>query len=253
MEHPNMAPFIGRQMIQALVTSNPSPAYVERVALAFSTGSFVANGRSFGQRQRGDLAATVAAVLLDAEARGDTPPANAGRLREPVLFMTGTLRLLDGRSDGDAMGYWWGEQLNQHLFHAPSVFNFYPPDYPVPGTTLVGPAFGIHNANTALARLNFLSFFIDQGGAQPNPELANAIGTKLSLAGWTARADDGAKLLDQMSMTLLGRALPEASRSAVQDAVNAWTDKTNPNDWRERRVRTAALLLLASPQYQVPR
>jgi uncharacterized protein (DUF1800 family) len=74
MEHPNMAPFIGRQMIQALVTSNPSPAYVERVALAFSTGSFVANGRSFGQRQRGDLAATVAAVLLDAEARGDTPP-----------------------------------------------------------------------------------------------------------------------------------------------------------------------------------
>jgi uncharacterized protein (DUF1800 family) len=157
MAHPNMAPFIGKQLIQHLVSSNPSPAYVERVARAFTTGKF----QTYGAGLRGDLSATVAAILLDPEARGDTPVRNAGKLREPVQMFAGVVRALNGKTDGSALSDWWGSELGQHLFRSPSVFNFFPPDFPVAGTTLVGPAFAIHNANTALGRFNFITYLID--------------------------------------------------------------------------------------------
>ena len=133
--HPNTAPFIGKQLIQQLVSSNPSAAYIGRVSAAFTSGKY----STFGTGQRGDLAATVAAVLLDPEARSATVVANGGSLRDPVLMFTGVLRGLNGQSDGDALSWWWGEEMREHVFRPPSVFNFYPPDYPVAGTALVGP------------------------------------------------------------------------------------------------------------------
>ncbi len=249
MAHPNTAPFIGRQLIQHLVTSNPSPAYVRRVATAFASGK----SGVFGTGQRGDLQATVAAVLLDPEARAPAPGATAGRLREPVQLFTGMLRALNGRSDGEALGWWWGEELRQHIFRSPSVFNYYPPDYPVPGTQLVGPAFGIHNANAALQRVNFANYLLFWNGSGPDANVPNALGTRVNLSAFTADADDAAKLVERLSLLALGEPLPTASRNAVIQAVSAYTQQNSGNDYRTSRVRQAAYLVFASPQYQVAR
>lgn len=249
MAHPNTAPFIGKQLIQQLVTSNPSPAYVRRVATAFNTG----RSGAFGTGQRGDLQATVAAVLLDAEARTPVPGATAGRLREPVQLFTGVLRALNGRSDGDALGWWWGEELRQHMFRSPSVFNYYPPDYPLPATALVGPAFGIHNANAALQRVNFVNYLLFWNGSGPDANVPNALGTRVNLSAFTADADDPAKLVERLSLLALGEPLPTASRNAVIQAVSSYTPQNNPGDYRASRVRQAAYLIFASPQYQIAR
>lgn len=248
MNHPNIGPFIGKQLIQHLVTSNPSPAYVQRVATAFNTGRF----DSFGTGQRGDMRATVAAILLDPEARNPNPGTNFGRLREPVQFFTGVLRALNGRTDGEALGWWWGEQLRQHMFRPPSVFNFYPPDYPVAGTALVGPAFGIHNANTALQRINYLNYLLFWGGSAPAADVPNAVGTRVELDRFLSDADDPAALVDRLSMLALGETLPAGPRAQVIQAVSAYAPVNN-DTVRRNRVRQAAYLVFASPQYQVIR
>ncbi len=249
MAHPSMAPFMGKQLIQHLVSSNPSPAYVARVAGAFSSGKFA----GFGTGQRGDLAATVAAVLLDAEARGDSTARNAGKLREPVQMMAGVLRALNGNTDGDPMGWWWGENLRQHLFRAPSVFNFYPPTYPVAGTDLVGPTFGIHSANAALERLNYLTYLLDWGGSAPSADVPNALGTKVNLSAFDVDASDPAKLVDRLSAMALGRKLATAPRDKVIAAVTWWSPATDATNWKANRVKTAAFLVFGSPDYQVLR
>ena len=254
MAHPNMPPFIGRQLIQALVRSNPSPAYVGRVAGAFQSGKFTSSGITFGSGRNGDLGATVAAVLLDSEARGDASPGSSGgRLREPVLMMTGVLRALNGQTDGDALGGWWGETLRQHVFRSPSVFNFYPPDYPVPGTKLEGSAFGIHNANTALERLNYLTYLLEWGGSKPAAGVPNATGTQVKLDAFDADAADAAALVDRLSLLAHGEPLPAGPRAKVLEAVSWWTAKTDATHWQRNRVKTAAYLVFAAPQFQIVR
>ncbi len=186
MKHPNIAPSIGKQLIQHLVTSNPSPAYVQRVATAFASGQF----QGFGSGTRGDMKATIAAILLDAEARTETPGNRAGRLREPVQYMVGLLRALYGRTDGDPFGGWWGGSLRQYVFRSPSVFNFYPPNFPIAGTDLVGPAFGIHSAATALGRLNYITYLLYWDGSPPAAGVPNAIGTRVDLAPFMNDAPD---------------------------------------------------------------
>ena len=249
MAHPNIAPFIGKQLIQHLVSSNPSPAYVARVAAAFASGRH----GGIGSGQKGDLAATVAAVLLDAEARGDTVARSGGKLREPAQMFAGVLRALNGRTDGDALSWWWGDSLREHVFRPPSVFNFYPPDYPVPGTSLVGPAFGIHGANAALERLNYLTYLLDRGGSSASADVPGAVGTVVDLSAFTADATDAAALVDRLSVLALGQALPAAPRDQVIQAVAWWTDKTDPTHWQTQRVKAAAYLVFGAPNYQVQR
>src|SRR3984885_3506043 len=141
--HPNVGPFIGRQLIQHLVTSNPSPAYVARIAAIFANN---------GQGVRGDLSAVVRAILEDTEARGDVPAtAVFGHLREPALFITSTLRSLGGQSDGVLLRS-ASSAMGQPIFDPETVFSFYPPSYQIPGTPTLAPEFGIDNAATALAR-----------------------------------------------------------------------------------------------------
>ncbi len=253
LRHPNLAPFVARRLIQHLVASNPSPAYVARVAAAFNVGRFVGTTRSFGSGLRGDLAATVAALLLDAEARGAPLGRSAGRLREPVLLFTGVLRALGGQTDGDTLGWLWGGELRQLVFRAPSVFNFYPPTTPVPGTPLVGPEFALHDDATALQRLNFLSMLIDRDGAPPAPGVPAASGSTLDLSPWAARADDPAALVDALCALLLGAPLPEPTRGAVLRAVGHYTAANEGPLWRDKRARAAAYLVLATPQYQLVR
>jgi len=249
MAHPNMGPFIGKQLIQHMVSSNPSAAYVQRVAAAFNTGRY----QGFGTGAKGDLSATVAAVLLDTEARGDTVARSAGKLREPVQMFAGVLRALNGRTDGDALSWWWGDSLRQHVFRPPSVFNYFPPDYPVPGTTLVGPEYGIHSANAALERLNYLTFLLDWDGSAPSTTIPNAVGTKIDLSAFTVDAADAAKLVDRLSLLALGRSLPSTPRDKVITAVSWWTDKTDATNWKTNRVKAAAYLVFGSPNYQVLR
>jgi hypothetical protein len=228
---------------------------VQRVAAAFTSGSFDGGGNSFGSGQRGDLAATVAAVLLDSEARTETPARTAGKLREPVLMFTGVLRALNGRSDGEALGWWWGETLRQHLFRPPSVFNFYPPNYPVAGSPLVGPSFGIHNANSALERLNYLTYLLSWGGTPATDEdnVPGAFGTVVDTTPFEVDAADAGKLVDRLALLATGAPLPSAARTEVVRATETFTQQSVGNTWKSERVKQAALLVFATPAYQVQR
>jgi len=192
-------------------------------------------------------------VLLDKEARAATPSLSAGRLREPIQLFAGAIRAIGGNTDGAVFGFWQGEALTQHAFRAPSVFNFYAPDFPVSGTSLVGPAFGIHNASTALNRMNYLSMLFDSNGAAPQADIPGAIGTYVKYDAWLADAADAAKLVDRMSRLVLGQTLAEPGRTKVIEAVTQFNDKSWPDSWREWRVRRAGWLVLASPQYQIVR
>lgn len=253
MAHQNTAPFVARQIIQHMVSSNPSQAYVARVAAAFSAGQFTSGASRFGSGLAGDLAATVAAVLLDAEARGPASSRASGRLREPALLFTGVLRALNGQTDGDALSWYWGDLLGQHVFRPPSVFNFYPPDYPVAGTRLVGGGFALQTANAAVQRLNFLVYLLDSGGSAPDPSVPAALGTHVDLGAFIADAADAPKLVDRLSLLAVGAPLPSTARRAVIQAVSDWTATTDARAWQTQRVRTAAYLIFGSPHYQVQR
>ena len=250
MNHATMAPFIGKQLIQHLVKSNPSPAYVQRVATAFRNGSYAGLTRTFGTGANGDLAATIAAVLLDSEARNSAPPLVAERLREPVLQITGAVRALNGFSDGAAMGWWWGETLRQHVFRSPSVFNFYPPNYPLTGTRMVGPAFGIYNVNTSFARLNYINQLIYWGGMGPDTSVPGATGTQVNLTAFEADAATPSVLVERLANLATGGRMTSATKAAIVTAVTAW-DASQSANWRTERVKAAAYLVFASPTYQV--
>jgi uncharacterized protein (DUF1800 family) len=236
--HPNVGPFIGKQLIQHLVTSNPSPAYVARVAAVFADD---------GNGVRGNLAAVVRAILTDTEARGDQPAGNEfGRLREPALFITSTLRSLGGQSDGV---YLRGasSSMGQPIFSPETVFNFYPPSYSIPGTQTLAPEFGIDNAATALARANFLNTVIMQNGAAPDPTVAGSTGTGINLAPFSSTADPAA-LIARLNQALMHGSLAPDAANVVLGAVKAVTstDPTAP-------ARVAGYLILSSGQYQVER
>ncbi len=248
MAHPSMGPFIGKQLILHLVTSNPSPAYVARVATAFNAG----RDGAVGSGVKGDLAATVHAVLLDPEARGGAEAAQAGKLREPALLFAGVLRGLNGRTDGEALGTGWGDLMRQHVFRPTSVFNYFKPEYPVPGTALEGPEFSIHGEGAALERLNFLDWLL-AGGAAPKPTVANPLGTRVDLSGFMGDASDPARLVDRLSLLALGEALPTAARDKAIAAVAEWPADDRAGNWQLDRVKTAAYLVYASPDYQVQR
>jgi uncharacterized protein (DUF1800 family) len=236
--HPNVGPFIGRQLIQHLVTSNPSPTYVGRVAAVFADN---------GHGVRGDLAAVVRAILSDAEGRGDAPSsAAAGHLREPALFITAVLRGLGGKSDGVFLRG-QAAAMGQPVFTPPTVFNFYPPSYRLPGTSTAAPEFFIDDAATALARANFLNTLIYGGGATPDPTVVNSIGTTLDLTPLTTAATPDA-LVDQLSTQLLHGSLSGAAHAAVTTALAAL-----PASDALGRARAAAYLVASSPQFQVER
>ncbi len=249
--HPNIAPFIGKQLIQHLVTSNPSPAYVSRVSQAFISGS----AQGFGSGQRGDMKAVIAAILLDSEARGDSKnsDANYGRLREPAQFISGMLRAFSAQSDGAGFYWWWGEEFGQVIFNAASVFNFYPPDYPLPGTSLVGPAFAIENPNSTFARLNLGNQLLYWGGLGADSDRPGATGTHPDLAAWEAQADDANVLVNKLEALLVTGGLSADIKTGIVNAMSQWTSQNNANGWRRQRVATAFYLILACPEYQVQR
>ncbi len=238
--HPNVGPFISKQLIQHLVTSNPSPAYVARVAAVFGNN---------GQGVRGDLSAVVRAILTDAEARGAAPATNVfGHLREPALFITSTLRSLGGQSDG-VLPLSASSAMGQPIFSPDTVFSFFPPSYQIPGTQTVAPEFGIDNAATALARANFVNTVIMHGGAQANPTVTGSTGTSINLTPLSSAANNAA-LIAQLNQTLMHGSLPSDASNIILAAANsAAANSTDPL----AAARTASYLILTSAQYQVER
>ena len=244
--HPNVAPFIGKQLIQHLVTSNPSPAYVRRIAKMFL-------GRRSSPTQLYDV---VQAILLDPEARGDSKdPAtlpNYGKLREPALFITGLLRAFNAASDGvldsltvggSAIG---SAEMSQDVFNAPSVFNFFPPAARVPGENgVLGPEFAIFSSLTSLRRANFVNrvLFSTIPASQNRPT-----GTSIDLSPWDSIASDPNQLIDALNSLLLHGTMSAEMRQAVLNAVAA-VPASNPR----LRVQTAIYLIATSSQYQVQR
>lgn len=235
--HANLPPFVATQLIEKLVTSNPSPAYVQRVAQAFSSGKF----NSYGSGQRGDMQATVAAILLDPEARrGDSPSttvASDGKLREPVVMEASIARAFHATTDGTGFEY-NGSLMSQDIFNSPSVFNFYPPASLIPQTTLNGPEFAIFNTNTSLARVNFINSIV-------YGQISSA--TKLNFSPVvTAGTPD--QMVSWLNTLFLHGTMSSDDQSSIITAVNAVasTDTTN-------QAKTAIYLVTSSSQYQVQR
>jgi hypothetical protein len=243
--HPNVAPFVSRFLIQHLVTSDPTPAYVGRVAAVFNNN---------GSNVRGDLKAVVRAILLDVEARGNvkTDP-KYGKLREPVQFATNLYRQFNVRSfDGTAQSDGYVNPLvtplGQDAFRAPTVFNYYAPDYTVPGTALNGPEFGIMTTGTAIARANFVNSITFNRVAVGTNTLT---GTSIDLSEMQAiaAADTSSnQLLDALNAKLMHGTMSSQMKNTILTAVQAVpaTDTLN-------RARTAIYLVASSSQYQVQR
>jgi uncharacterized protein (DUF1800 family) len=230
--HPNVGPFIGKQLIQHLVTSNPSPAYVARVAAAFANN---------GAGTRGDMKAVVRAILLDPEARGSvrTDPAY-GHLREPILFVTSFLRAFNPKSDGELAAQ--ANAMGQDLFYSPTVFSYYPHDYLIPGTTLQGPEFGIQSSSSAEARLNFVNALTSTGIKTSDG------GTTIDLSPLQQYASSPPRLIGTLNDLLLHGTMSSEVQGAVTDALTA-ISPTNAL----LRIQTAVYLVACSSQYQVQR
>ena len=236
--HPNVGPFIGKQLIQKLVTSDPSPGYAARVTAAFNDN---------GLGQRGDLRAVLRAILLDPEARGARKiDAGYGKLIEPVLFLTSAARAAGASSDGVYLRN-ASAGLAQFVFYAPSVFNFYPFDYVVPGTQLLGPEFGVQTATTAINRTNVASTLVF-APIYADSSVYGATGTAIDLAPYQAVAADAGALADRLDRNLLNGTMSAAMRNAIVTAVNA-----APASDTLLRARTAFWLVVTSSQFQVQR
>lgn len=235
--HPNVGPFIGRQLIRHLVTGTPSPAYVDRVAAVFDDD---------GAGMRGNLKAVVRAILLDPEARA-SPDGDVryGRFREPALYVTAFLRGVGVASDGIFLDE-VTQAMGQNVFYAPSVFNYFPAEYRIPGTDVVAPPMGVHNTNTVLARSNFVYAMLWEGGIGRDEEIATAIGTQLQLQPWIALAADPRKLLAAIDERFFGGAMPAGVKGAIYDALLQI-------DNAGERARSALFLATTAFQFQVSR
>ena len=251
--HPNVGPFISRQLIQRLVTSNPSPAYVGRVAAAFNNN---------GAGVRGDMAAVVRAILLDTEARSATAAAdpNYGKVREPLVRLANWARAFDAKSTS---GVWdipttsGNTSLGQTALTAPSVFNFYRPGYSPPNTRvgaagLVAPEFQIVDEVTVAGYLNTMQSTIDAGiGASVN----GARDVRSTYAAEIALAKDPEALVDRINLLLMNGAMSGRLRARIIEAVGAISLPATGSQTTAltNRAKLAIFMSMASSEYLVQR
>jgi uncharacterized protein (DUF1800 family) len=241
-QHPNVGPYIASHLIHCLVTSNPTGAYVERVARVFNDN---------GGGVRGDLAAVVKAVLLDPEAGNSPADPQFGVLKNPVLYITSLLRPMNARSANGTLlsdGVLNGQSVNMGMdvLRPNTVFSYYPADFMLPGsTTVLAPEFGIFSASTSLRRANWVNTIV----FSTIPTNANTPnGTSIDLSRLQALAGDPVALVDELDRILLGRTMSTSMKTSVIQAVNA-VAVTNP----PLRARQALYLVATSSQFQVQR
>lgn len=286
MAHPNVGPFVGRQLIQRFTTSDPSPGYIRRVAETFNAGRYaLPNGTIVGDGRKGDLSATISAILLDEENQIASALQNDrfGKLREPILKFIHWARvagvdasrpeyvplLYDTTQPGD---------LNQHPWRSKSVFNFYRPGYVAPGTRSgdLGMTVPELQILSAASQPGFLNFMTEMTGRTPDSAMAALteeglqeeftesgypFDTNLARAAFIpdygaeeAIADDAAALVERLNQELLYGTLSDATRDGIVSAVERvdLNDQSLANPRRER-VLYAVLMVLASPDYSVQR
>lgn len=233
--HPNVGPFICKQLIQRLVTSNPSPGYVYRVASVFNDN---------GQGVRGDLQAVVHAILMDYDARGAALTAQgAGKPREPVIRLTNLLRAYGASSpDGKFSIRNAYASFNEEAMHSPTVFNFFSPDYQSPGAIaaagLKSPELEIMTETTTVATANYLRTAIYSTLGPSTDRIT------LNLTNEQTLAADPAKLIDHLDALLLASSMSPEMRNVLVNAINQ-IPASNPTE----RVKSALYLGVNSPEF----
>ncbi len=259
--HPNVGPFIGKQMIQRLVTSNPSPAYVNRVASAFNNN---------GAGVRGDMKAMVAAVLLDDEARsttGLTQP-GFGKLREPMVRFVqwgrsfGISSAADSWKMGDLSNP--ATQLGQSPLRAPSVFNFFRPGYVPPSTALaisgqVAPEFQIVTESSVGGYLNYMQNAIRNGILVAAPTVPQNVAGAAQVYDITANyanllplVTDAPALVRKVVLLLSAGQVSAATQTTIVNALNATAvTATSTDAVKLDRIAAAVFLVMASPEYLI--
>ena len=257
--HENTAPFLSRQLIQRLVTSNPSADYISRVVNAFLTGEFtLPDGRSVGTGQEGDMAATIAAVLFDPEARDpdNMSAPEFGKIREPVIRFTHWARAfpvnsLDVEERWQVRNTNRADLLSQQAYRSPSVFNFYRPGYVAPGTEtgtaqLFAPEMQITHESSVTGYMNFMRTFIDDTNQERSfvPNFAAEL----------AVAEQPDALVERLNLVLTAGAMSAETRQRITDAVSSIeVSSSDPDQGRLRRVQAAVLLATTSADYIVQR
>lgn len=244
--HPNVGPFLSRRLIQRLVTSNPSPAYIARVANVFNNN---------GSNTRGDLGAVFKAIVTDDEATEDASVSNPffGKLREPMLRFAQWGRTFGATSDSNS----WSIRdvsdvslLNQAPFRSPSVFNFFRPDFSpsmsqAVANNMVAPEFQIANESSVAAYVAFIRSIID-GPSFWAEDIVASYNTEIGLA------EDAEQLLNHIDLVLTAGQLSDFSRSHILDAINEVkiSDGTDEES-KLLRVQVAVLLTMVCNDYMV--
>jgi uncharacterized protein (DUF1800 family) len=232
--HPNVGPFVCRQLIQHLVKSNPSPTYVSRIAAVFANN---------GSGVRGDMQAVIRAILEDEEARaGDTNPLDdGGHLREPILWITNFLRAVGFTNTDPNTSYYslsnYSNNLNERPYRSGSVFNFFPPSYVIPQTTLGGPEFDLENTASAILRLSLANTMVFDKITGFNVDLS-AAGTLGQLA-----AVSPANLVDTLGLMFMHGQMPTDMRTQILSTLNGLSTA--------EQVRVAVYLVVTSSQYKI--
>jgi uncharacterized protein (DUF1800 family) len=261
-QHPNLGPFLGRQLIQRFVTSAPEPGYVARVAAAFDEGRYeLPSGTVLGSGKRGDLRAVIAAVLFDVEARDveARQKTSFGKLREPILRFTHWARAFEVNSANasnervlrDTSSF---ELLGQHPYRSPSVFNFYRPGYIAPGTEtgaagLTAPELQISNASSVVGYPNFLTAFALSRTPLLDPGQPRAFVADYSEA--AALAEEATRLLDYLDQLLTHGTLRPDTRQRIGEVIDALPANTAED--LELRARIASVLVMTASEYVVLR
>jgi uncharacterized protein (DUF1800 family) len=247
--HPNVGPFIARLLIERLVTSNPSPAYVYRVAQVFADN---------GHGVRGDLQAVIRTILEDYEARADAVTGNQGygHLREPIVRLGYLLRAFNAAAPSGKFRFWYLEDpafgLAQNPLRSPTVFNFFKPDFSLPGPIatagLASPEFQIFTETSAIGGANFMFYVIYYGfdNTGDNTDVVKLdIGSLVSIAGG---AGGPTAVVDALNLQLMANGMSPAMRTILVDTLSD-PSLADPTD----RVQAALRLIVTSPEYLVQR
>ncbi len=240
--HPNVGPFISRRLIQRFVTSNPSPAYIQRVATIFNNN---------GSDVRGDLRAVLVAVLMDVEARdpASTTVAVYGKQREPVVRFANMLRALNAKSESGRNEIHYLDSadnaLGQSPLLSPSVFNFFSPDFKSPGELatagLNAPEFQTTTETTVVGGLNFFArLFKDGGYGRKETQL------KLDYMLFDDVAANAGALIDRINLLLMNGSINPSTRTALMRAINGIDAKS-----KTERIRTALTLAAIAPEFVI--
>jgi len=264
MSSPYIAPYIGKNLIQHLVTSNPSPTYVSDVSTAFTTGTFTdpASGTAFGSGTVGDMQAVIAAILLDPEARGDSAPSTyAGHLKEPVLFITNLLRAFNTQYTNGTTDTVLGEAylptdvvMGEDVYRAPTVFNFFPPSNLIAGENscgssgtdpCLGPEFNIQDTSTSLARVNLAYEIVFHQMPTSNPNRPFGTWIDENVLG-TLGANDPQPLVDALNSQMMHGSMSSDMNARIVAAISSIGDPL-------ARAREAVYLIASSSEYNVGR